>query len=627
MTALTLLLAAATAGAIAVAPASVAAASPAGWQENLAQAHSDDVNAAWTGHALGIRNAHATTAHSSVGYAMDTFPAHPLSAATNQFTVIAGEQQPSGTRVEVDIRGQAANGSWTEWTPAVAGGATRLSASANLVQTRVTLRASASGATPSVSSIAVTADPTRTAAVAAPNATTNPLSYKVYATDEGLVGGTTANGHVIQPNDHFVALPSGSALSPQGSGEYSVQVCGPVRCETAPVWDVGPWNIHDNYWDNPRAEFTDLPQGEPEAQAAYDNGYNGDKSDIGSTVVNPAGIDLADGTFSNIGLTDNGDVTVTYLWTSGGTPPPPAAYSQGSGGRVATGVHADGRAEVFAVTPSGGIQNKYETSAGGAWSGWNGFGPSGTAVAVAAGRHADGRLEVFAVMSDGSMQNRYETVAGGAWSGWNSYAPAGTAKDAVVGVHADGRLEVFAVTPSGGVQNKYEKVADGAWSGWNGFGPSGTVDAVTAARHSDGRLEVFAVLTDGSMQNRYETVADGAWSGWNSYAAASTAKGTGSPGVDAAGAHEDGRLEVFAVTPSGGIENRYEKVADGAWSGWNGFGPSGVATSATVVRHSDGRLEVFAVMSDGSMQNRYETVAGGAWSGWNGFASAGTAHV
>ena len=155
------------------------------------------------------------------------------------------------------------------------------------------------------------------------------LSYQVYATREGLVGGTTANGHVIKPSDHFVALPSGTALSPNGSGSYSVQVCGPARCETAPVWDVGPWNTHDNYWDASRAEFTNLPQGEPEAQAAYQSGYNGGHDEFGRNVSNPAGIDLADGTFYNVGLNNNGWVTVTYLWTGGGGGSGPSVTGMG----------------------------------------------------------------------------------------------------------------------------------------------------------------------------------------------------------------------------------------------------------------------------------------------------------
>ena len=107
--------------------------------------------------------------------------------------------------------------------------------------------------------------------------TGNALSYRVFATREGLVGRTTANGHKIKSSDRFVALPSRRALSPNGSADYSVKVCASNgRCAVAPVWDVGPWNTRDDYW-NPssrRQEWRDLPQGMPEAQAAKERGYN-----------------------------------------------------------------------------------------------------------------------------------------------------------------------------------------------------------------------------------------------------------------------------------------------------------------------------------------------------------------
>lgn len=154
-------------------------------------------------------------------------------------------------------------------------------------------------------------------------AATPGLTYRVYATREGLVGRTTANGHVITSRDHFVALPSRRGLSPKNTGDYTVRVCttSGSRCEYAPVWDVGPWNTTDDYWNPPevRESWQDLPQGKPEAQAAYQDGYNGGKDQRGRTVASPAGIDLADGTFwDGLLLTDNAWVDVAYLWTGSG---------------------------------------------------------------------------------------------------------------------------------------------------------------------------------------------------------------------------------------------------------------------------------------------------------------------
>ena len=144
-------------------------------------------------------------------------------------------------------------------------------------------------------------------------------TYRVYATREGLVGYKTANGHVIVSRDHFVALPSGTVLNSLGGRTYTVTIKNPANGKTVtePVWDIGPWNTKDNYWHTPRAIFNDLPRGLPEAQAAYQDGYNGGKDASGRTVANPAGIDLADGTFwDSLGMTGNAWVDVTYNWES-----------------------------------------------------------------------------------------------------------------------------------------------------------------------------------------------------------------------------------------------------------------------------------------------------------------------
>jgi hypothetical protein len=141
-------------------------------------------------------------------------------------------------------------------------------------------------------------------------------THTIFATREGLVGQATANGHVITENDHFVALPSSRALSPDGSGTYTVRVCAPAtgRCEYAPVWDVGPWNTGDDYWSTTRHYAPDLPVGTPQASAAFRLGHAGGLDQYGRTVTNPAGVDLADGTFAGLGLTANAWINVTYLW-------------------------------------------------------------------------------------------------------------------------------------------------------------------------------------------------------------------------------------------------------------------------------------------------------------------------
>ncbi|MFD7312866.1 hypothetical protein [Streptomyces sp. NPDC059883] len=285
------------------------------WTEDLSRVGSDDVNVRHSPGGLRVlaRDFRTASAESGRGYGARVLAPRTLDRPVNRVRAELTARLPAGARVAVEVRGRSGDGSWTEWRE-VAATAVTLRRTVSTVQARLTLT-DASGLA-RVGGLRLTADrgpEPRTGADAAA------FSARVFATREGLVGGTTANGHVIQPNDHFVALPSRRGLSPNGSGQYSVQVCGPARCETAPVWDVGPWNTRDDHW-NPssvRESFQDLPQGKPEAQAAYETGYNGGLDASGRRVLNPAGIDLADGTFANIGLTDNGWVTVTYLWTGG----------------------------------------------------------------------------------------------------------------------------------------------------------------------------------------------------------------------------------------------------------------------------------------------------------------------
>jgi|SRR2546430_2556047 len=292
-------------GGVAVTVAGPAAAAPAvtiGWHVDpgAAQGGTGAVNVAGTRGRLTI------AAHRS--YALAYPPPTTVRAAVTRIDGVVVADRPAGASVEVAVRGRYRAG-WSAWQRLPA----RLAEPTTGVQVRLTLHAGTGGA-PVVRDVAMTGvsgrGQSRIAAAA---------EYRVYATREGLVGGTTANGHVVASHDHFVSLPSWSALSPKGTGDYSVRACTGGRCAYEPVWDVGPWNTHDDYWNVAREQWRDLPPGMPEAQAAVQRGYNGGLDQYGRRVLNPAGIDLADGTvWDDLRLTDdNRWVTVTYLWFVG----------------------------------------------------------------------------------------------------------------------------------------------------------------------------------------------------------------------------------------------------------------------------------------------------------------------
>ncbi|HEX8069947.1 MAG TPA: hypothetical protein VF546_08350 [Pyrinomonadaceae bacterium] len=119
--------------------------------------------------------------------------------------------------------------------------------------------------------------------------------FRVLASREGLVGGTTSCSHVISANDHFVALPAAVQCS------TGVTLLNGTTLVNTTVLDKGPWFPNstastgnpcvggdDPYWNT---------GGVPRVL-----GTNCDS--------NNAAIDLADGTFSDLGLSG----TSSILW-------------------------------------------------------------------------------------------------------------------------------------------------------------------------------------------------------------------------------------------------------------------------------------------------------------------------
>ncbi|MFF2993439.1 SH3 domain-containing protein [Streptomyces sp. NPDC057950] len=294
---------------------------PGSWRFDLTGPEAGRGNVAARPDGMTVKDSgRRTVSAPGASHAVYTSPSRSLGQELTVFTVRTEAEVPVGTRVLTEIRGSDRRGVWTQWRATDGGGAVRLPRAVSLLQARITLYGILDGPSPTVHAVTVTAAadqpaPRRTSQDGVPAASSG-ATYRLFATREGLTGQTTANGHVIRSRDHFVALPSRRMLATNGGHEYQVRVCFEGRCETAPVWDVGPWNTRDDYWNPPaqREMWQDLAQGTPEAQAAYVNYYNGGLDEFGRQVANPAGIDLADGTFRDgLGMTDNDWVDVTFM--------------------------------------------------------------------------------------------------------------------------------------------------------------------------------------------------------------------------------------------------------------------------------------------------------------------------
>ncbi|MBA3945128.1 MAG: hypothetical protein H0X37_11265 [Herpetosiphonaceae bacterium] len=222
---------------------------------------------------------------------------------------------PSGSELIVMVRGRMTNGHWGTWNDdVVAGTPIAFDMPVQAVQARAILLGSSTAA-PVIRNLHL--QPTTaglTAMSVYHKAAQVAPTYRLRVTREGLVGSHTANGHRIRPNDVYVSLPSWSSLSSLGGHEYEVRLSANGKSIVAPVWDVGPWNHHDNFWDTKRKTYSDLPAGWPEDHAAYYEHYNGRMAEEG-WVRFPTAVDIGDGAYWALGLDgEQAVVNVSFLW-------------------------------------------------------------------------------------------------------------------------------------------------------------------------------------------------------------------------------------------------------------------------------------------------------------------------
>lgn len=244
-----------------------------------------------------------------------------FSSSFNRITIRYQRTAPQGTSARVDVRMQAADGRWTEWETDVQSGANvRFSGRHVAAQYRVILLGSIDE-TPAIGAVSFT-ERGFERSLLADGAKTAP-TYRLRVTRQGMVGGRTANGHIITENDFFVSLPSRRALSSLDGQEYKVRLSANGRSVVVPVMDVGPWNTRDDYWNANRQMYKDLPAGWPEDHAAYFENYNDGVAEKG-VVRYPTAVDIGDGAYWALGLEGaQATVNVTFLWM--GTDPGPAA--------------------------------------------------------------------------------------------------------------------------------------------------------------------------------------------------------------------------------------------------------------------------------------------------------------
>lgn len=259
-------------------------------------------------------------------------------------------QIPQASAALIDVRSSLDAVEWSLWQPVDQSGAVlHTQQPARFAQYRVALMANQ--ASPQISSVQLLPQLPAPASQLKASAA-QALTFKVRATRQGMVGGRTANGHIITKRDRFVSLPCWCSLSTRNGNEYKVRLTYKGRSTVVPVYDVGPWNRRDNYWDpQPQRYFSDLRQGWPQDHAAYYDDHNGGRSGLGWKVTFPTAVDVGDGAWWDdlkiVG--DRAELEVTFLWTGNdpvpATPEPTAQPAPATPQPAAPTVQPDATAE------------------------------------------------------------------------------------------------------------------------------------------------------------------------------------------------------------------------------------------------------------------------------------------
>lgn len=194
------------------------------------------------------------------------------------------------------------------------------------------------------------------------------MTASVFGTEsDDLIGEMTASGRFVAEFDRIVALPACTAsscpwlsLDADPTGDWGPQTdCAEANgycwveitssetglCAVAPVVDLGPLFVRDNWWETKPNRVYSIARGVPAAEVARDGadlGFGPGISDAGYDIQNvyryAAGIDLGAGTFVDLGLDpDEGitSVSVRLLWQA------PGDHTTACNGSAGNGVAAE----------------------------------------------------------------------------------------------------------------------------------------------------------------------------------------------------------------------------------------------------------------------------------------------
>ncbi|MEU2794376.1 hypothetical protein [Streptomyces sp. NPDC007100] len=264
---------------------------------------------------------------------------------------------------------------------------------------------------------------------------------------------------------------------------------------------------------------------------------------------------------------------------------------------------------------AGEVVHRWQSVAGGAWSGWTPLGrPAGGAVGrpwVLVGRY--GKLVVFVRGDDGALWHTWQSEAGEWAPNWVSLGGR-VASDPAVVLSPNGALSVFARDPGGRVTHTWQRGPEQGYA-WH----DAWVDIEGSVRGRptvlvgrDGGMVLFARGADEGLHHRWQTGTGGPWSAWTPL----SGRLASDPAVVLS---PNGALSVFARDPGGRVTHTWQRGPEQGYA-WNDTWvdmEGSVQGRPAVLVGRDGGMVLFARGADDGLHHRWQTGTGGPWSAWS----------
>jgi hypothetical protein len=229
------------------------------------------------------------------------------------------------------------------------------------------------------------------------------------------------------------------------------------------------------------------------------------------------------------GLDDNGSV-----WTCGQGSPggdwdawngPNVGGQPGPFRHLAASQQGGSRGvELWASDDDGRVWTLYQTTAGGAWSSWEGPGFKGQPTSMfklAAAQQNNGNVMFLGLDKDGQLWGISQTWPGGDWGPWQGAGFGGQPEPFVEIAASEQRgsrgVEIWGIGASGRIWTKYQLTAGGDWSNWEGpdfKGQPVPMTKIAAALQNTGNVLLWGVDNADQLWMISQGSPGGDWGGW-----------------------------------------------------------------------------------------------------------------